>query len=125
MGYMYYINLGNSSGMTYSAESGLEYTACAFAENCLSSVAPFKNIQPYLYWSETLYSYNGIWGWYFGMGEGSQRATENYNEIYAWAVSSGDVGVAAIPEPTTLMMLFLGFWLMQVATKRRTYYAFS
>lgn len=51
----------------------------------------------------------------FDGGQGSYNKLETFN---AWAVSSGDVGIAAVPEPETWALLLAGLGLVGFAARR-------
>jgi len=80
------------------------------------------------YWSSTDSSYSdeyipaGSLAWHFGLfGSGYQgldSKDNNYNYL-ALAVSSGDVGIAAVPEADTWAMLLAGLGLVGAAARRR------
>jgi hypothetical protein len=68
----------------------------------------FKNIQDNAYWFGTEQASNVAY--YFGENNGFQDIASEGDQIYAWIVRDGDVGVsAAVPEPGTLMLLGAGF----------------
>lgn len=67
--------------------------------------ANFTNMQDYAYWFGTEYAPYPGYAWLFRTYDGFQIAGGKDIEIYAWAVRPGDV--AAVPEPSTLMLLGL------------------
>jgi hypothetical protein len=86
-------------------------------------LAKFTNLQAYSYWSATEYAPNlgAVTGlvWYFNFGNGNQDAGSKGNGFYALAVSPGDVGIAAVPEPETYAMMLAGLGLVGFATRCR------
>ena len=50
---------------------------------------PFSNIQPFLYWSNTVFNANDTWS--FAFSNGTQDRFWTANVFFAWAVHSGDV----------------------------------
>jgi len=118
MAHMFYSTLGdkayyNTSGAGPQAGWGL------------TNSGPFSNVQSYLYWSAMESMPNGSSAWAFTFGQGGQF---DYNKptsgFYAWAVHSGDVGVAAatstVPVPATIWLFGSGLLgLAGVARHRR------
>jgi hypothetical protein len=105
MGHMFYVELGGTSH-----HSILESTD--------PDLAKFSNIQG-LYWSSTEASDESL-VWLFGPVDGYQ--TSNYKADYwwAWAVSDGDVGVSAVPEPETYAMLLAGLLFIGFAKRHHS-----
>ena len=60
------------------------------------SVGPFINAHTYVYWSGTEYASNPSIAWYFSTSNGLQNLYYKSSQIYAWAVSPGQV--SAVPE---------------------------
>lgn len=117
LGYMFYVNLGNPSAITPTGS----YGGCGINPVCLQSVGPFTNLQPGIYWSGTakdnnFYTYKA---YAFEFNNGDQFPFSTAYDYYAWAVSPGDVGVAAVPEPETYAMLLAGLALVGAAVRRR------
>ncbi|MCW5614492.1 MAG: PEP-CTERM sorting domain-containing protein [Rhodocyclaceae bacterium] len=112
MAYMYYNNLGNPGLFT---PAGIATNCYVSSSNtCLDNVGPFSNLQA----SSYHYLPNGT-GEYFVMSSGFQGATIGLDGRYAWAVSPGDVGVAAVPEADTWAMLLAGLGLIGAVTRQR------
>lgn len=111
MGHLYYIELGGMAGISILTSADPD-------------LAKFTNIQLYRYWSATEFSPGSSIALIFNMGEqfgegyrGSDFKTSNN---YAWAVSSGDVGIAAVPEPETWTLLLAGLGLVGFAARRHS-----
>jgi hypothetical protein len=123
MGYMFYVNLGNT-GFYDTAGNSLPNW------NVVNS-GPFTNLQHYFYWYGTQYEYasnnfpnNSTFcappascAWDFVVGYGDQTIYQQYNEFYAWAVRDGDV--APVPEPSTLLLLGSGLAALGFFGRRR------
>jgi hypothetical protein len=90
MGYMYYYNLARGSDKTgtQTAVGGEELTGIHS-----------------LYWSGTRLG-PGVVAWNFNFSNGFQIAENETLEFWAWAVRSG--GVAAAPEPASLLLIGAG-----------------
>ena len=101
MGYMYYVNLGN---LGYYATDGMNPQPGWG----LINTDPFNNLQPYDYWSGTEYSAIPLYAWYFNFGNGDQGYCHKDFDGFAWAVRSGDVVSAPVPEPATMLLLGSG-----------------
>lgn len=70
-----------------------------------------------LYWSG---SEANAAAWYFDFDTGGQNNVGGNLNLAALAVSDGDVGIAAVPEPETLALMLAGLGLIGlVATRRR------
>lgn len=86
LSYMFYINLKNSAGFDQRGN----YTGCSanLETYCLENTAPFQNLIPAGYWSETLVpgSVNP-----FGLNTYVGFQAETSGVGYAWAVRDGDV----------------------------------
>jgi hypothetical protein len=79
MGYLYYRELDGVKGSTIELQHGDSYRL-------------FKNIQPYLYWSSTLWTRVPNSAFSFSFGNGFQGTNVFVNAMYAMAVAPGKVG---------------------------------
>ena len=81
---------------------------CGSVNDCLTNTGAdgvnFLNLQPDDYWSGWCCSQDD--GAFFSFRDGYQGNVDYRNEIYAWAVRSGDV--ALVPEPSVLVLLISG-----------------
>lgn len=107
MGHLFYLEFGGMAG------SSPRYTDNA-------NFRLFDNIRD-VYWSATWkYPSNA---WVFDMETGWQAALSiglsTGNKFNAWAVSDGDVGIAAVPEPETYAMMLAGLGLVGAMAQRR------
>jgi hypothetical protein len=80
MGYLYYQLLGGVKGSTIELQHGADYRL-------------FKNFQPYLYWSSTLWTRVPNSAFSFSFGNGFQGTNVFANMMYAMAVAPGKVGL--------------------------------
>ena len=94
MGNMFYNVLGGTAGS--SITNSHDATNYAF----------FQNIQSGDYWSGV--ESNSVNAWYFDFSLGLQYVGDNYYDLFAWAVRSGDVGGNPVPAPGTLALLGAG-----------------
>ncbi len=77
---------------------------------------PFSNAQSYGYWFGREYvSYPNL-AWFFDGINGYQYSNLKNGQLYAWAVSSGNI--AAVPEPN-IIWLFSAGWLGFLGLKQR------
>lgn len=72
----------------------------------LTNTGPFKNVQPYDYWSGMEYAPDTEYAWGFFIGFGLQGYYYKYLKLSAWAVRPGDV--AAVPEPESIALVGAG-----------------
>ncbi|CAD5371011.1 conserved exported hypothetical protein [Rubrivivax sp. A210] len=78
----------------------------------------FINIENFYYWSGSGdHPSNPSSVWATNYGDGTVTTIYPGNNVYAWAVRSGDV--AAVPEPQTYAMMLLGISALLVAVRRR------
>ena len=92
LSYMFYENLGNTPLYTTSGFStGCDNNPPNF---CLTSTAPFINLQADRYWTNQQYGLDVGRSFIFYFNQGNQLYTDNGNVEYAWAVRDGDVGAA-------------------------------
>lgn len=120
MAYMYYVNLGNPPGYSPAGSNG----CFVFPNYCLNNSGPFINIQRSSYWTNTDPSIlpGSIGGIFFRMADGGQYSDLLATPGYAWAVSNGDVGVAAVavvPEPEVYALMLAGLGLVGFIARRK------
>ena len=77
---------------------------------------PFSNVQAYVYWSGTEYSGYPNYAWSFYTGYGNQDVSSKSDQLYAWAVSPGQVN--AVPVPGAVWLFGTGL-LGLLGLKRR------
>ncbi len=111
MGHMFYNNLGGTAGQSILSASD--------PNNYLEgNGGPLTNVQSYVYWSGTEYApFPGGVAWYFTTANGYQRHDGKGNDIYAWAVRSGDV--SAVPVPAAVWLFGSGLVGLIGFSKRR------
>jgi len=115
MAHMFYNTLGNPG---YWNPDDATYSGCGGIDPCLDNVGPFVNLQPEgRYWSASdWYAPDTGAAWYFSMGVGQQYLDFKNADLYAWAVSPGDVG--AVPEAQTYALLLAGLGLIGWRARR-------
>lgn len=98
MAHLYYSTLGNVGLFNTSGNP----TGCPGGPNyCLTSTGPFSNLQPYGYWSGTVYApAPGSNAWYFVFGYGNQYNDLQDIPFHAWAVRPGDI----VPVPAAVWL---------------------
>lgn len=98
MGHLYYTELGNVAGGPFT------------------NTGDFTNLQPYYYWSGTVYAPDTTYAWAFLLDHGYQGAGPQVFDFYALAVRPGQRSTS-VPEPTTLLLM--GFGLAGIAVYKR------
>lgn len=118
----YNVNQGTSEmAMMYSSILGNKgaYDASGRFQSDfgLKNSSPFSNIQSYKYWYG-VQSFNDS-GWSFDMGSGFQSDFLKNEFFYAWAVRSGDVAAAVVPEPQTYALALAGLAVLALVRRQR------
>jgi hypothetical protein len=121
MAHLYYVALGNKG---YCAPG---------VDNCdpgqpgwgLTNTGAFSNLQTWFYWAGVAYEPSPEHeAWYFDTGYGYQSAFGQGNGFYALAVRPGDVA-AAVPEPQTFALMFMGAAGVLLAVRRQSHWRFG
>jgi hypothetical protein len=113
MSHLFYTTLGDKA---YYNTSGVVQAGYG-----LTNTGPFSNVQSDYYWSATEYAPSTSDAWYFYANYGNQYHYSKANGMYAWAVHSGDVGVAvsSVPVPATAWLFGSGLLgLISVARRK-------
>jgi hypothetical protein len=101
MGHLFYAELGNKG---YYDTSGNFQPGLG-----LTKTGDFQNLQSYVYWSGTEYAANTNYAWLFHTGNGNQFHDYKVGNVtYAIAVRPGDVSVAVVPEPVSMILFGIG-----------------
>lgn len=127
LGYMYHVNFSNVSfckangyGLSSSCDIDFGYGLIDGPATNDESLFQFPGTSQ-IFWIDSTYNPDPIYGWSFNMVVGEQGVgvvePPKSNVIlvppaehYAWAVRDGDVAanVAAVPEPTTSLLMLAG-----------------
>ena len=78
----------------------------------------FLNVQHGYLWSGVEFAPDTVGALAFGLYDGFQFATWKDIVYYPWAVRSGDVAAAPVPEPTSLLLLLSGLLGFGVVRQR-------
>ena len=81
----------------------------------------FSNIPSYFYWTSMEYASNTSSAWFFNFEMGNMGYITKSAGGYAWAVHSGDVGVAVstVPVPAAVWLFGSGFMGLMALTRRK------
>ncbi|RMD60607.1 DUF1566 domain-containing protein, partial [Candidatus Parcubacteria bacterium] len=113
MAYLFYNTLGNTGLYDTSGNP----TGCTAPDYCLTNTGPFRNLQPYFYWSGLEYAPDTDGAWYFLFNYGNQYADHKDVDHFAWAVRSGDV---VVPIPAAIWLFGSGLLgLVGLGLRRR------
>jgi hypothetical protein len=102
MAHLFHISLGNKAYCTPGDVNCL--SGVGQAGYGLTNTGDFQNMQADYYWSGLEDTSQTGYAWYFNTGFGSQFPNGKGVPFYALAVRPGDVTVASVPEPDTLVL---------------------
>ena len=126
LAYMYYANLGLKGSRSPTGAFALDFglwgngtyngTDTSFFDQ--RDLGLINNLVAYVYWTGLEYVPNPLDAWYFTTGAGGQFASTKEADYFAWAVRPGDV--AAIPEPSTYVLMLAGLGMLGFALRRNS-----
>ncbi len=104
MGHLYYEELGNLGWLDTNGNTPAGYG--------LQNIGDFVNLVESNYWSGTEYANVNGNAWAFDMDDGDQKVLNGSNAenhySYGLAVRTGQITVAPVPEPSTILLLGSG-----------------
>jgi hypothetical protein len=104
MAQLFYGGLGQVAGSSITTTHNANYSL-------------FSNVQSSLYWSGTEYAAGLGYAWYFDTDNGSQSSFPKNIDLYALAVSPGQV--SAVPLPASVWLMLSGFVGIGVIARQR------
>jgi hypothetical protein len=122
LAYMFHINLGNES--YHNSDGSRNVDGCPTSSpQCLQHSSAdgvdILNLQYGTYHLGTEFAPDIDQSWHFVTEGGAQGASHKDVEWYfAWAVRSGDVAAASVPEPRTLVLMLAGLAGIGAARRR-------
>ena len=87
----------------------LYYTELGNSISSFTNSVPFLNLQPWEYWTSTVYAADETMAWDFAFSNGTQYPNTKDHHFFAFLVHDGRV--AAVPEPSTLLLVGIGLAL--------------
>jgi hypothetical protein len=120
LAYMWYDILGNTP--LFDTDASGPQVGWGLTSTSADGVG-ILNLQSDVYWSGTGYAPIANLAWSFHTFDGSQHAHDRNNEFYAWAVRTGDVATASVPEPGMLLLMTTGLAGLAGTQRRRRWLA--
>jgi hypothetical protein len=119
MAHLFHVTLGNMSDNDALGNYHPEYSG-------FRNQGPFIFAQGYPHWAGVEYAPHSVDAWYFDFLSGFQMSRYKLEEWSAWAVHTGDVGVAmAVPEPEAYVLGLAGLAALLAARKCRVWPSFA
>ena len=84
----------------------LYYTELGNSISSFTNSGPFLNLQPWEYWTSTVYTGDETMAWDFAFSNGTQYPNMKDHHFFTFLVHDGRV--AAVPEPGTLLLVGSG-----------------
>lgn len=116
LAYMFHVNLGNLS--SYDT-GGNARPGISGADWGLVNSGPFIHVGNDVYWTGVEYEPSTNKGWGFQTYSGFQTSFPKLYPLLAWAVHDGDIGVAVVPEPASVVLMLLGLSIVPACARRQ------
>lgn len=116
MAHLFYNTL-NNKGFCDSVLSTASSCPSPTTDWGLTNAGPFTNLQDGYYWSEPEYAPNPSQAWSFFFRYGEQVSIGKTSNVYALAVSPGDI--ATVPEAETYALMLVGLGLIGWRARQR------
>lgn len=107
MAHLFYTELGGSAGSSITTTHNPNFGL-------------FAELQPFNYWSGTAYAPDAYGAWVFGFDAGDQNPSDKLNNMYVWALRSGQAENSfAVPIPPTYALILGGLIIVGFTTRPR------
>ena len=110
--------VGDPVGCIENEMVHLYYTELGNSLSAFTNMGPFKDLQPWEYWTGTIDATDSTRAWDFAFSNGTQYPNTKDHHFFALLVHDGKI--TPVPEPATLLLL--GFGITGLIIVRKNYH---